>query len=87
MREWRCGRYGYLLTAVGDAVGVIFDEGFGTGDGGMFEGRRYDCARKCYRMVKDTERGCRMVSNEMSTYIVARNKKCRQICRVTSVLS
>ena len=49
--------YGDLLTAVGDAARQVLDESFGARHGGIFEGRRYGCAGRRYRMVKDTEKG------------------------------
>ena len=32
--------YGYLLTAVGNAVGPVLDEGLGAGHGGIVRGQR-----------------------------------------------
>ena len=48
--------YGDLLTAVGDAIRPVLDEGFGARHGGIFEGRRYGCAGKRCRFAKDAER-------------------------------
>ena len=44
--------YGYLLTAVGDAVGPVLDERFGVRHGGVFGGRRYDLGGKTLLVCK-----------------------------------
>ena len=49
--------YGDLLTAVGDAVRQVLDDGFDAQHCGIFEGRRCCWAGKRYRVVKDTEKG------------------------------
>ena len=48
--------YGDFLTAVGDAVWPVLDEGFGARHGGKLEGRRCGCAGNDVVFVRDTER-------------------------------